>query len=353
MTFRSNRRITPTDLADLFRELGMLLRVGVGAADALDIIRSGVEKPKFRLLLNSLHDELQSGTSLSKSLAGHPEHFYPFLPDLIEQAEKKGELVPLLGELADYLISIEPSEDDRSWRWALAYPVSVILIAGMLVSLLMIFVVPQFSALFAAFGADLPGLTVMLITFSDRFVEYWWLILAVIVLGIFASTRGGQRYLRIQKVTAWVKWRIPVVGSALRAVEVIRFLRTVAFVKSKSAQLSSAVRAAADVAIEPAFAASVREVAEDLEDGKALDEALRQQPLIPAKVVTSAEIGLRAKALEEIFGHVADAYSRRVKDILRRSEKLLEPWLTVILGVMIGIVVVAMYLPIFKMGQVV
>ncbi len=346
------KRLSISDIADMLRELGLLLGAKISVQEALDIVGAEEDRRGMQALINSLQQDLKEENALADALARHARQLPPFLTDFIRDRERQNRLDSTLIETADYLDSIYITGDHhRSILRAFYYPLTVLLIASAVCFVLMVFVVPQFEDLFSGFGVDLPALTVVVVDLARLLGSLWWLLPVAGLLLLFGLTPIGRPH--AARCGSWLIAFLPGWAAIQRNIDVVRLLRTVALLRGQEDSPSVAVAAAGMLARNPFMAKALSQIHADLLSGTEFANSLQASRIVPRKVVRAALVGTRSQNLAAVFARLADTYSRRIDARVSRSSQLVAPWLTVIVGVFLGLFLIAMYLPIFKMGWVI
>src|SRR3990172_7279027 len=328
-----------------------MMSSGVPLVQAFEIVGRGHENAGMQELVQGIKAEVEAGNALTEALKKQPKYFNELYCNLVEAGEHAGILEAILNKLAVYL---EKSEALKSKiKSALFYPTAVIVVAFIVVTILMIFVIPQFSALFADFGADLPALTQFLVDTSDFFVSKWWLIFAIIGGIVYGLMELKKRSVPFQHFMDRMSLKIPVIGPILEKSAIARFARTLETMFAAGTPLVEAMSSVAGAAGNIVYYEASMKIRDDISTGTSLQASMRDTGLFPNMVVQMVAIGEESGAIDAMLGKVADWYEQEVDDAVEALTSLLEPMIMAFLGVVIGGIVVGMYLPIFKMGAVV
>lgn len=345
------KKITAGDIAVLTRQLSTMLNSGVPLVQAFDIIGRGHENPSMQKLVLGIKDDIEAGTSLSEALRKHPVYFDELVCNLVAAGEHAGVLDTLLDKIATYKEKTESIK--KKIKKALFYPTAVLIVAFIVTAILLIFVVPQFEELFRGFGADLPAFTLLVIHLSDAFQQYWWLILGGVAAAAVAFVQAHKRSPRVAHAVDRVSLRIPVIGAILRKAALARFARTLSTMFAAGVPLVDALESVSGATGNRVYGQAVRAMREEVASGQQLQWAAGRTELFPHMVVQMIAIGEEAGSLDAMLAKVADFYEEEVDNAIDSLSSLLEPLIMVVLGVLVGGLVIAMYLPIFKLGSVV
>ncbi|MDE2433820.1 MAG: type II secretion system F family protein [Burkholderiales bacterium] len=344
-------KVKPKDIAVLTRQLATMMRAGVPLLQSFDIVARGSTNGAVTKLLNDIRNDVETGTSLSNSFRKHPMHFDALYCNLVEAGEQAGILETLLDRLATYqekTIAIK-----GKIKSALTYPIAVLSVAFIVVSVIMIWVVPAFKEVFTSFGADLPAPTLMVMAMSEFFVKYWWAIFGAIGGGLYFFFQSWKRSEKMQKAMDRILLKIPVFGPLLFKSAVARWTRTLSTMFAAGVPLVEALDSVGGAAGNALFAEATEQIQRDVTTGTSLTVAMQAANLFPVMVMQMTSIGEESGALDQMLGKAADFYEEEVDEAVKALSSLMEPFIIVILGGLIGGIVVAMYLPIFKLGQVV
>jgi type IV pilus assembly protein PilC len=352
MEGKRSKKVTPGDIAVLTRQLATMLSSGVPLVQAFDIIGRGHENPSMQKLVLSIKEDVESGTALAEALGKHPQHFDDLVCNLVNAGEQAGVLDTLLDKIATYKEKTESIK--KKIRKAMFYPAAVLLVAIGVTALLLVFVVPQFESLFRGFGADLPAFTRLVLTFSE-FVRGTggMVILVGSIAAVVSFAQAKRRSAKFARGLDRFALRIPVIGPILRKAAIARFARTLATMFAAGVPLVEALDSVSGATGNAVYGDGVKRMREEVAAGQQLQLAAGQTKLFPHMVVQMIAIGEEAGSLDSMLSKVADFYEEEVDNAIDSLSSLLEPFIMVILGTLVGGLVVAMYLPIFKLGQVV
>ena len=343
--------ITNQDIAIFSRQMATMMTAGVPLVQALEIIGKGHDNPSVGELVMSIKASIEGGSSFAESLAKHPKYFDDLFVNLVDAGEKSGSLETLLDRIATYKEKTEAIK--KKVKKALTYPAAVIVIAVIVTGILLYFVVPQFADLFKGFGADLPAFTQMVIDMSNWLQAYWYIVLIVIAAIGFTYTQAHRRSAAFRRLVDKIALKLPVVGDILHKAAVARFHRTLSTMFAAGVPLVEAMESVAGAAGNILFYEGIMNIRDQIASGTQLQLAMSQTGLFPAMAVQMVAIGEESGALDSMCAKVADFYEAEVDAMVDSLSSLLEPLIMAVLGIMVGGLVTAMYLPIFKLGQVV
>lgn len=348
---QGGRRIKPKDIALFTRQLATMMKAGVPLLQAFDIVGRGNANPRLARLLNDIRMDVETGTSLSAAFRKFPAHFSQLYCNLIEAGEAAGILDAVLDRLATYMEKVEGIKSKL--KSALMYPVAVLLVAIVVVAVIMIFVIPAFRDIFASYGSDLPLPTRMVIAMSDFFVAYWWLLLGASLLGGAGVVRAWKRSPRIKEMFDRVLLRVPVFGTLVFKSVIARWTRTLSTMFAAGVPLVEALDSVGGSAGNIVYAQATDQIRREVSAGTSLTSAMHNTQLFPPMIIQMSAIGEESGSLDQMLGKAADFYEAEVDDAVAGLSSLLEPIIIVFLGTLIGGIVVSMYLPVFRLGQVV
>ncbi len=347
----SGKAIRPKDLAIFTRQLATMMKAGVPLLQAFDIVGRGNPNPSVTRLLNDIRTDVETGTSLNVAFRKYPRYFDDLYCNLVEAGEAAGILDQLLDRLAVYMEKTEAMKSKI--KSAMMYPISVLIVAFVVTAVIMIFVVPAFKEVFANFGADLPGPTLFVIALSEIFVKYWWLIFGGLFGGFYFFMQAWRRSKAMQMVMDRVLLRMPIFGTLVEKSCVARWTRTLATMFAAGVPLVEALNSVGGAAGNSVYTAATVKIQQEVSTGTALTEAMTNVKLFPSMVLQMCAIGEESGSVDHMLGKAADFFEAEVDDMVAGISSLMEPIIIVVLGTVIGGIVVAMYLPIFKLGQVV
>ncbi|NCT83696.1 MAG: type II secretion system F family protein [Comamonadaceae bacterium] len=343
--------IKQKDIAVFTRQLATMMRAGVPLLQAFDIVARGATNPRLTRLLNDIRQDVETGTSLSSAFRKHPMYFDALYCNLVEAGEAGGILEALLDRLAVYqekTVAIK-----NKIKSALTYPIAVMVVAFIVVAVIMIFVVPAFEDVFKSFGADLPAPTLMIIAMSKFFVSYWWAIFGAIGGGVYFFLQSWKRSEKMQKRMDRLLLKVPVFGDLMYKSAVARWTRTLSTMFAAGVPLVEALDSVGGASGNAVFQEATEQIQRDVSTGAALTTSMQTTNIFPTMVLQMASIGEESGSLDHMLGKAAEFYEDEVDEAVKALSSLMEPFIIVILGGIIGGIVVSMYLPIFKLGQVV
>lgn len=343
--------VKPKDIAVFTRQLATMMKAGVPLLQSFDIVARGSTNPKVTKLLNDIRGDVETGTSLSSAFRKHPMHFDALYCNLVEAGEAAGILETLLDRLATYqekTIAIK-----QKIKSALTYPIAVLVVAFVVVAVIMIWVIPAFKEVFTSFGADLPAPTLFVMAMSEIFVKYWWAIFLTIGGSIYFFLQTWKRSEAMQKRMDRLLLKLPIFGDLLFKSAVARWTRTLSTMFAAGVPLVEALDSVGGASGNAVFSEATEQIQKDVSTGTSLTNAMMAANLFPNMVLQMSAIGEESGALDQMLGKAADFYEEEVDEAVKALSSLMEPFIIVILGTVIGGIVVAMYLPIFKIGQVV
>ncbi|GHC68783.1 type II secretion system protein F [Pseudorhodoferax aquiterrae] len=348
---RGGKSIKPKDIAIFTRQLATMMKAGVPLLQAFDIVGRGNANASVTKLLNDVRMDVETGSSLSAAFRKFPLHFDSLYCNLVEAGEAAGILEALLDRLATYMEKTEAIKSKI--KSALMYPISVIVVAFIVVSVIMIFVIPAFKEVFSSFGADLPAPTLLVIAISEFFVSYWWLIFGGIGGGLYFFMQAWKRNERVQQVMDRLLLKAPVFGVLIEKSCIARWTRTLATMFAAGVPLVEALDSVGGASGNSVYADATERIQQEVSVGTSLTAAMTNAKVFPSMVLQMCAIGEESGSIDHMLGKAADFYEEEVDDMVAGLSSLMEPIIIVFLGGLIGGIVIAMYLPIFKLGQVV
>jgi type IV pilus assembly protein PilC len=344
----AKKKIIPKDIAVFFRQLATMMSAGVPLVQAFEIIGRGHENEGMRDLILKIKAEVESGTSLSESLAKHPLYFDNLVISLVGAGEHAGVLEVLLDKIATYKEKTEYLK--AKIKKAMFYPTAVIIVAVIVTAILLIFVVPQFEELFSNFGADLPAFTRVVVNLSEFMQSYWWLIFGIIAGTFVGFMQAKKRSRNFGRALDRLILKMPIIGIIMHKAAIARYARTLATMFAAGVPLVEALESVSGATGNVVYSDAVLMIRDSVATGQQLTFAMNQTGLFPNMVEQMVAIGEESGSLDSMLSKVADFYEQEVDDAVDALSSLLEPLIMSILGILIGGLVVAMYLPIFKMG---
>jgi len=343
--------VTAAEIASFSRMIATMMQAGIPLVQSFEIIGRGHDNPSVQELLLNIKSSIESGTSFAESLRKHPRHFDDLFCDLVDAGEQAGALEEMLDRIATYK---EKSESlKKKIKKAMTYPIAVIVIAVIVTAILLIFVVPTFKEVFGNFGADLPAFTLMVIALSEWMQAYWWMVLFGIAGSLFGLKELLFRSEKARNFRDRLLLKIPAIGPILYEAAVARYARTLSTTFAAGVPLVEALESASGASGNVVFREAILKVRDDVSTGMAMHISMESVQIFPNMVVQMVGIGEESGSLDAMLANVADIFEENVDNAVDNLSALLEPMIMAILGVLIGGLVIAMYLPIFTMGQVV
>lgn len=348
---KTGGKITDKDITLFTRQLATMMKSGVPLLQAFDIVGKGHSNRAVGKLLMDIKSEVETGSSLANAFKKYPLYFDSLFCNLVAAGEAAGILDNLLDRLATYKEKIQAIKGKI--KSALFYPISIIVVAFVITAVIMIFVIPAFKELFQGFGADLPAPTLMVMAISDFFVEYWWAIFGGIGGGLYAFFYTWKRSVVMQRVMDRLMLRLPIFGEVIRKATIARWSRTLSTMFAAGVPLVEALNSVAGAAGNQVYYEATKNIQIEVSTGSSLVDAMTETNVFPSMVLQMVSIGEESGSLDAMLGKIAGFFEGEVDDAVEALSSLMEPLIMVVLGTLIGGMVVAMYLPIFKMGQVV
>jgi type IV pilus assembly protein PilC len=350
-TFRSGKKISDKDIALFTRQLATMMKAGVPLLQSFDIVAKGHANPSVSKLVNDIRGDVETGTSLSQAFRKFPLYFDPLFCNLVGAGEQAGILEDLLERLAIYkekTLAIK-----SKIKSAMFYPVSILAVAFIVTMVIMIWVVPAFKQVFASFGADLPGPTLVVMAISDFVVSNWYIIFGVLFGGLYLFFQSWRRSLKVQRFMDQLLLKTPIFGQVIRKATIARWTRTLATMFAAGVPLVESLDSVGGASGNAVYLDATKKIQSEVSTGTSLTAAMENANVFPNMVTQMVSIGEESGSLDNMLGKVADFYEAEVDDAVASLSSLMEPLIMVILGVLIGGLVIAMYLPIFKLGSVV
>ena len=350
-TMRRGKKISDKDVSLFTRQLATMMKAGVPLLQSFDIVSKGHSNPSMAKLIQDLRADIETGTSLNNAFRKYPLYFDALFCNLVGAGEQAGILEDLLTRLAVYkekTLAIK-----SKIKSALMYPVSILGIAFIVTAIIMIWVVPAFKSVFASFGADLPGPTLIVMGISDFFVEWWWAIFSSLFAGIYFFFQSWRRSTKMQRTMDLLLLKVPIFGPVIRKAAIARWTRTLATMFAAGVPLVEALDSVGGAAGNAVYLEATRRIQNEVSTGTSLTMAMQNADVFPPLVTQMVAIGEESGALDAMLAKVAGFFEEEVDEAVAALSSLMEPLIMVILGVIIGGLVVAMYLPIFKLGSVV
>ncbi len=350
-TFRSGKRVSEKDITLFTRQLATMMKAGVPLLQSFDIVSKGNANPSVSKLIQDIRADVETGTSLNQAFRKFPLYFDPLFCNLVGAGEQAGILEDLLTRLAIYkekTLAIK-----GKIKSALFYPVSILAVAFIVTAVIMIWVVPAFKEVFKSFGADLPAPTLMVMAISDFFVAYWYLIFGGLFAGLYFFFQSWKRSLKMQRTMDTLLLKAPIFGAVIRKATIARWTRTLATMFAAGVPLVESLDSVGGASGNAVYLDATKKIQTEVSTGTSLTVAMQNSAVFPNMVTQMVSIGEESGALDQMLGKVADFYEAEVDEAVESLSSLMEPLIMVILGVLIGGLVIAMYLPIFKLGSVV
>jgi type IV pilus assembly protein PilC len=348
---RSGKSIKPKDIAIFTRQLATMMKAGVPLLQSFDIVGRGNPNASVTKLLNDVRTDVETGTSLSSAFRKYPLYFNSLYCNLVEAGEAAGILEALLDRLAVYMEKTEAIKSKI--KSALMYPISVVVVAFVVVAVIMIFVIPAFKSVFSSFGADLPAPTLFVIALSEIFVDYWWLIFGGIGGTIYFFMQAWRRNEKMQRFMDRLMLKVPVFGPLVEKSCIARWTRTLSTMFAAGVPLVEALDSVGGASGNSLYADATVKIQQEVSTGTSLTAAMGNANIFPSMVLQMCAIGEESGSVDHMLGKAADFYEAEVDEMVAGLSSLMEPIIIVFLGTLIGGIVVSMYLPIFKLGQVV
>ncbi|HXD09333.1 MAG TPA: type II secretion system F family protein [Burkholderiales bacterium] len=342
-------KVTQKDITLFTRQLATMMKAGVPLLQSFDIVGKGHANPAVGKLLMDIKNEVETGNSLTNAFRKYPLYFDALYCNLVGAGEQAGILDSLLDRLATYKEKILAIKSKI--KAALFYPISIIVVAFIITAIIMIFVIPAFKDLFSSFGANLPAPTLFVMAISDFFVQYWWAIFGSVGFGVWFFFYTWQRSVKMQNVMDRLFLKIPVFGPLIRKATIARWTRTLSTMFAAGVPLVEALDSVAGAAGNQVYFEATKKVQQEVSAGISLTVAMTNTNVFPNMVIQMVSIGEESGSLDGMLSKVADFFEQEVDDAVDALASLMEPMIMVVLGVLIGGMVIAMYLPIFKMGQ--
>ncbi|WP_333840995.1 type II secretion system F family protein [Pelomicrobium sp.] len=348
---RIGKKITEKDITLFTRQLATMMKAGVPLLQAFDIVARGHANPAVTKLLNEIRTEVETGSALHQAFRKHPVYFDQLFCNLVQAGEAAGILDNLLDRLATYKEKILAVKSKI--KSALFYPLSIIVVAFIITAVIMIFVIPAFKELFTSFGADLPTPTLVVISISNFFVDWWWALFGGIAFTIWFFFFTWKRSLKMQRALDRLFLRLPVFGEVIRKATIARWARTLSTMFAAGVPLVEALESVGGASGNSVYWEATKQIQAEVSTGTSLTVAMQNAGVFPSMVIQMTAIGEESGSLDAMLGKVADFFEEEVDNAVEALSSLMEPMIMVVLGVLIGGLVISMYLPIFKLGAVV
>ncbi|MES2024722.1 MAG: type II secretion system F family protein [Pseudomonadota bacterium] len=350
-SYRSGKKVSEKDITLFTRQLATMMKAGVPLLQSFDIVAKGNDNPSVSKLIQDIRADVETGTSLNQAFRKFPLYFDPLFCNLVGAGEQAGILEDLLTRLAIYkekTLAIK-----AKIKSAMFYPVSILAVAFIVTAVIMIWVVPAFKDVFKSFGADLPAPTLMVMAISDFFVANWYIIFGVLFAGLYLFFQSWRRSLKMQRYMDRLLLKTPIFGAVIRKATIARWTRTLATMFAAGVPLVESLDSVGGAAGNAVYLDATKKIQTEVSTGTSLTVAMQNSDVFPNMVTQMVAIGEESGSLDNMLGKVADFYEEEVDEAVASLSSLMEPLIMVILGVLIGGLVIAMYLPIFKLGSVV
>lgn len=345
------KKIKPADIAIFSRQMATMMKAGVPLVQSFDIVAEGLDNPSMRELVIAIKNEVASGGGLAVALSKHPKYFDELFCSLVSSGEDSGTLEVMLDRVATYKEKTEALK--AKIKKALTYPTAVVVVAIVVTGILLVKVVPQFAETFQSFGSDLPGFTLFVLGISNFMQEWWFIILAMLVAAGWAFGQAKRRSKAFADRIDAISLRLPIIGGIVHDAVIARFSRTLSTTFAAGVPLVEALESTAGAAGNSVYAAGIRQIRDDVTSGTSLYNSIKSTGLFPSMLLQMTSIGEESGALDDMLGKVADQYEAQVDNAVDSLSSLMEPIIMSVLGVLVGGLMVAMYLPIFMLGSVI
>ncbi|WP_261259575.1 type II secretion system F family protein [Alishewanella sp. BS5-314] len=349
--FGDEKRISAMDIAVVTRQIATMLGAGVPLVQSIDLIANGSDNKSLRALMQKISIKIQAGLPLSDTLREHPKYFDDLYCDLVKSGEQSGALDKIFDRIAIYKEKAEALKSKI--KKAMFYPTAVMVVAGLVTSVLLIFVVPQFAEIFSSFGAELPAFTQFVLGISELMQEYWWVVLGLVIIAGYLTSKSYRTSLKFRTACDAMLLKAPIFGMIFNKAAVARYARTLSTTFAAGVPLIEALESAAGAAGNEIYKKAILDVRDEVSSGNQMHFAMKQTNQFPEMVVQMVSIGEESGSLDSMLAKVANIYEQEVDDAVDGLTALLEPLIMAVLGVIIGGLIVAMYLPIFQMGNII
>jgi type IV pilus assembly protein PilC len=350
-SFKRGGRVSDKDITLFTRQMAVMMKSGVPLLQSFDIVGKGHSNAAVARLLFELKTEVETGSSLTQAFRKYPLYFDALFCNLVAAGEQAGILETLLDRLATYKEKILAIKSKI--KAALFYPVAIIVVAFVITAVIMIFVIPAFKQVFTSFGADLPAPTLFIMAISEFFVSYWWIMFPLIIGSVYFFFESWKRSKKLQFIMDKLMLKAPVFGDLVKKATVARWTRTLSTMFAAGVPLVEALDSVGGASGNQVYGNATKQIQSEVSTGTSLTVSMQNSNVFPAMVIQMVSIGEESGALDSMLSKVADFYEAEVDDAVEALSSLMEPLIMVVLGVLIGGMVIAMYLPIFKLGSVV
>lgn len=345
------RRITQEDITVFTRQLATMMKAGLPLMQAFEIVARGHSNPSMTQMLMDVRADVEQGSSLAKSFAKYPKYFDRFYCNLVAAGEAGGVLESLLDKLAIYKEKTQAIK--KKVKTALTYPIAIVVVAITLIFVMMIFVLPAFKEVYSGMGAELPALTQMVMNLSDFFVEYGWMMIIAMIVGAFGLYKWYEKSPALQKRVDAMMLRLPIFGSIVRKATIARWARTTSTLFAAGVPLVEVLDSVAGASGNILYEEATHDIRAKVTQGLSLTSSMQATELFPNMVLQMAAIGEESGSLDDMLNKAAEFYEDEVDNAVSQLSSLMEPIIMVVLGSLIGVLLVAMYLPLFNLGNVV
>lgn len=348
-SFKKKKKIEPSDIAIFTRQVSTMIRSGVALVKSLEIVADGIDNETMRDLVIDLKNEIESGTDFATALRKHPQHFDELYCNLVDAAEASGKMEEIFDDIAEYKEKTEAVK--KKIKKAMTYPVSVLVVAGIVTIILLLKVVPQFEDMFSNFGAELPKFTQLVLDMSKFMQNNWMIVGGIAATIVYGFKQGRAKSKNFNNFIEAQSLKAPVFGNIVRKSAIARFTRTLSTTQSSGVPLIEGLVSGAGATGNFVFKAAILDVKEQVATGQSFSFALQATGLFPAMVIQMVQIGEESGNLEDMLSKVAALYEEEVDNAVENMTSLMEPMIMAFLGIVVGGLITAMYLPIFKMGS--
>lgn len=345
------KAISPQDIAIFSRQMATMMKAGVPLVQSFEIVADGLENPTLRNLVLAIREEVAAGNGFAVALTKHPKYFDELFCNLVDAGEQSGALETMLARIATYKEKTEKIK--AKIKKATTYPIAVVSVAIIVTGILLVKVVPQFAETFSSFGANLPAFTLFVLALSEFVQEWWFIIMAALVGGVFLFKEAVTRSKKVAYEVDRIMLKLPIIGPILYNSIIARFARTLSTTFSAGVPLIDALTSVSGACGNMLYRDAVIKVREEVSTGIQLNTSMRASKMFPAMLIQMTAIGEESGALDEMLDKVAEFYEDAVDNMVDNLTALLEPMIMAVLGVLVGGLMIAMYMPIFQIGQVV
>ena len=345
------KKIKPADISIFTRQMATMMKAGVPLVQSFDIVAEGLDNANMRTLVTEIKNEVSAGGGLATSLSRHPKYFDELFCSLVGSGEDSGTLDVMLDRIATYKEKTEALK--AKIKKAMTYPIAVVVVAIVVTGILLVKVVPQFAETFSSFGSDLPAFTLFVLGISEAVQEWWFIIFLLIMASAWAYSQAILRSKKFRDRIDSLALKLPIIGGIVHDSVIARFSRTLSTTFAAGVPLVEALESTAGAAGNAVYARAIRQIRDDVTSGTSLYQSIRSTGLFPSMLLQMTSIGEESGSLDEMLGKVADQYEAQVDNAVDSLSSLMEPIIMSVLGVLVGGLMIAMYLPIFMLGSVV